>query len=621
MRVDAYNGLIWEYYGSNNDSALYYGNQSIQLAKKIGYKKGLSNAHRYTGNVYELMTNYAKALYHQQLSLEIAEEIQFKPAIASSLSNIGSVYERIGDYKKALDFLERSLQLCVELDQKEGIAAVYGNIGNIYYNIKAYSKSLECYEKSLEINEQLQNPYGIAVSLGNIGNIYIDKKEFSKGAEYHERSLELRKQIGHRQGMASSMASLGICYFRMGDIAKAKNYFAEATVIANEIHDIISGMKAAKGLYEIHKEKSEFKDALFYHEEYFRLNDSIFSANRNEEMNNLRTKFALDQQQKELDRIAEQEKLKLQAKADADHQQQQMIIYFSIAALLIVLVFSAFLYNRFSITKRQKKIIEQQKSLVEEKNKQITDSINYAKRIQTAILPGEGDLQNLFRDSFLLFMPKDIVSGDFYWMSKIDKNRTIIATADSTGHGVPGGFMSMLGTSFLNEIVNEKGIHQPSSILNALREKIMHALKQHGQAGENKDGMDIVVCLYDQENHQLHYAAANNNFYLIRNNSITELKADKMPIGYFTEQQDPFNGSSIALEKGDMIVTFTDGYADQFGGPNGKKFKYSQFEELLLQISNEPSHVQRKRLEKTISEWKGDLEQIDDICVIGIKYT
>jgi serine phosphatase RsbU (regulator of sigma subunit) len=258
---------------------------------------------------------------------------------------------------------------------------------------------------------------------------------------------------------------------------------------------------------------------------------------------------------------------------------------------------------------------------VEEKNKQITDSINYAQRIQSALLPGEEDVRKIIPESFLLFMPKDIVSGDFFWISRPDENTIVFATADCTGHGVPGGFMSMLGTSFLNEIINEKGLRSPAKILDALRDKIIVALKQQGHTQENKDGMDIVLCLLDKASGNMTYAAANNNFYLLRNGKLTEHEADKMPIGYYHDQVKPFREHTIALQPGDCVYTFTDGYADQFGGPNGKKFKYAQLEELILSQAQVSPLVQKEIFYTSIRHWQGELEQVDDICLFAFRYS
>ncbi len=288
--------------------------------------------------------------------------------------------------------------------------------------------------------------------------------------------------------------------------------------------------------------------------------------------------------------------------------------------------------------------IEDQRKILEEKNHEITDSINYAKKIQDALIPSETEFTSHFKEAFVLFKPKDIVSGDFYWISK-KENKVFYATADCTGHGVPGGFMTMLGISFLDEIVNEKNIDAPNEILNLLREKIIGTLKQTGTAGESKDGMDIALCCLDTDTNILHYAAANNSVYVLspfgglaptgggvaqatgevdgkKNQStnefvLKEYKPDKQPCGFHHEPK-PFTVQHIKLQTGDCIYTFSDGYADQFGGDKGKKFKYKKLEELLIS-SHKDFKAQKKLLDETFDGWKGGLEQVDDILLIGIR--
>lgn len=256
--------------------------------------------------------------------------------------------------------------------------------------------------------------------------------------------------------------------------------------------------------------------------------------------------------------------------------------------------------------------------IIEEKNKEITDSINYAKRIQTAILPSENDFISLFKDAFILFKPKDIVSGDFYWITK-KQNYIFYATADCTGHGVPGGFMSMLGCSFLNEIIVEKNIDEPAEILNQLRDRVISSLKQSDLVGENKDGMDIVLIRIDIQRNELTHASANNEFYIIRDKEMLFFKPNKQPIGFYNSEMVPFNQHIFQLKEGDCIYTFTDGYADQFGGEKGKKLKYKNLESILLQNHLHSFSEQNKIYDSFIESWKGDLEQNDDICVIGIR--
>jgi transcriptional regulator with GAF, ATPase, and Fis domain len=263
--------------------------------------------------------------------------------------------------------------------------------------------------------------------------------------------------------------------------------------------------------------------------------------------------------------------------------------------------------------------VVKQKEIIEEKNKHITDSIIYAKRIQQAILPPEEVVTSHLKNAFVLYKPKDIVSGDFYWIERKD-NKILFAVVDCTGHGVPGAFMSIIGFNGLNQIVNEYHITQPAEILNQLNKIISKTLKQRAEDSKIRDGMDISVCCIDLQKNTLEYAGANNPIFIIRNNEVLEINADKQPIGNFVgENEFKFTNKELQLYANDKLYLFSDGYADQFGGPKGKKLKYSNFRQLLLDNHEKPMHIQKQMLDFMFEEWKGDLEQIDDVCVIGVK--
>lgn len=266
---------------------------------------------------------------------------------------------------------------------------------------------------------------------------------------------------------------------------------------------------------------------------------------------------------------------------------------------------------------RQKDEILIKNTVLEIQKREIEDSIRYARRIQSAVIPSEKDCINLLTDAFVLFRPLNIVSGDFYWISQVG-NKIIFTAADCTGHGVPGAFMSMLGVAFLNEIVNKDKITEPDLILNNLRAKVIQALQQQGISGEARDGMDIAIVTIDKTENKLAYAGAYNPLIMIHNGEIIETAGDKMPIGIY-ENMAPFQRHELDINTGDVFYMSSDGYEDQFGGPDGKKFKAKQFKQLLLEIHNQPMEKQKEILEKRFEEWKGDLPQIDDVVVIGLK--
>ncbi|HIA35624.1 MAG TPA: hypothetical protein EYN89_02545, partial [Flavobacteriales bacterium] len=304
------------------------------------------------------------------------------------------------------------------------------------------------------------------------------------------------------------------------------------------------------------------------------------------------------------------------------------------AYIAYVLSFIGFVYAAITVSTRGlQQIIKEktadivaQKEEIEEKNKDITDSINYAQKIQEAILPSDEDIRAHLPESFVLFKPKDIVSGDFYWFSERD-GKAILTAADCTGHGVPGAFMSMIGNSLLNEIVNEQGVTQPAQIIQLLKMAVIKSLKQTGEAGTQKDGMDIAMVAFDTEKMKLEFAGAYNPLFRIRNGELEETRADRMPIGIYSDDGGKvFTNYPMDMEKGDMYFFFTDGFVDQFGGPKGKKFMNKRFKSLLMDIHLQPMEEQKTKLDEVIEDWKANIdgygnhyEQMDDILIIGVR--
>jgi serine phosphatase RsbU (regulator of sigma subunit) len=287
------------------------------------------------------------------------------------------------------------------------------------------------------------------------------------------------------------------------------------------------------------------------------------------------------------------------------------------SALNLVQKINEIRFQKTEIEKTHKELLEQTEKIAQQR-KDILDDIRYSLRIQKAIFPTKATLHELLHDFFILNMPRNIVSGDFYWAAKTN-NSYVIAVADCTGHGISGAFMTMAGIAFLNEILNRKSILDPAAILYELRLLVMNLLKQKGEEGEAADGMDITLIIFDEAKNKLRFAGANNPVYIIRNGELFTHKGDRMPIGIHLKFDKPFTNQDIPLQKGDMIYMFTDGYADQFGGPKNKKFRYKQFQELLLQIHNKPLNKQKEVLSRTIVDWMGDNEQIDDILILGFK--
>jgi len=314
--------------------------------------------------------------------------------------------------------------------------------------------------------------------------------------------------------------------------------------------------------------------------------------------------------------------------------KKQRIIIFSVIGFLLLSITSAFLiYNRLKVIRNQRNIISEQKLTVDEKNKNITDSINYARRIQNAILIPKDRIYESLKDCFILYKPRDIVSGDFYWFADIG-HESILAIVDCTGHGVPGAFMSMIGNDLLNQIVHEKKIYQPAEILNELHKGVRTVLRQHEEDSETKDGMDISISKVNLQLNEVEYSGAHNPMFIFRNNgnatngtpiypdipNLEVVKANKISIGGMVlDEERKFSNHKVILNAGDTIYFFTDGYIDQFGGDKNKRFKSKRFRNLLAEIQNNSMAEQETILSTTIEDWKGNFEQTDDITVTGIR--
>ncbi|TAL60701.1 MAG: tetratricopeptide repeat protein [Bacteroidetes bacterium] len=621
---------------SYNNIGLIYKNQdnypdalknhfaSLKIREEIGNKKGIAMSYNNIGIIYLNQGNYSDALKNFFASLKIKEEIGDKKGAASSYNNIGLIYKNQGNYPDALKNFFTSLQIEEEIGNKSGIAMSYNNIGIIYLNQGNYSDALKNFFASLKIREEIGDKLGIAMSYNNIGLIYLDQGNYPDALKNFFASLKIKEEIGDKKGIVASYNNIGSIFTAQKKFKEAEQHLSKARDLAQELGHKIYLRDAYKGLSELDSAMGNYKSEIINYKLYIFYRDSL--DNDETRKTTIQQSMTYEFEKKEAATKSEQDKKDLLA---AEESRREKVIRYSVSGgLLLVIVFSGFIFRSLHTTRKQKNIIEvqktevekamyvikEQKQIVEEKSKEITDSIVYAKRIQYALLASDSYLKkHLAKDYFVLFKPKDIVSGDFYWATK-KGNKFYLAVCDSTGHGVPGAFMCLLNISFLNEAINEKQIEHPNEIFNYVRKRLIQNISQDGA----QDGMDGILVCFDKDNNSITYAAANNAPVLIGNNEPQHLDLDKMPIGK-GEKQDSFTIHPISFTQGDMLYLYTDGYADQFGGPKGKKFKYKQLEEKLLAINDKPMNEQKNILEKTFEEWKGNLEQVDDVLVIGIK--
>lgn len=601
VRLEAFREICMHgYLQTNPDSASYYADKLYAMAEKLHSRKYQAAAWNVKGASYSLRGDNKHAIDYFTRSLKIMEELNDQKGIASCLNNIGVVYDEQENYEKAKEYYLRALTIHKKLDDQSAQALSYSNLGNIYRNLKDYPKSINYHQQAIKIYQSLHDDYSLGISFHFIGVTYFDMGNNDKALEYNEKSIPYYEKSENYPGLPEVYNIMGKIYERKGDQQKAIQYNQRALDLSKKIGVVAAIRESSKSLYQNYKKLGNYDDALEMHELYIAMRDSVKNEESQQELIRQELSYKFEKQQA----VAE----------ERERQQGNIIIAIGIGSIL-VLIFAFMAINRLRIANKQKLVIEHQKNLVEEKQKEILDSILYAKRLQDAILPSLSLFREHFPESFIFYKPKDIVAGDFYWMEKYE-DLILVAVADCTGHGVPGAMVSVVCSTALNRTVLEFGITEPGKILDKTREIVLETFTKSYQ--DVKDGMDISLVSINTKTLEIKWAGANNPLWYISDNEWNSITADKQPIGRSFDPH-PFQTHILQLKKGDVLFLFTDGYADQFGGEKGKKFKYKPLQEMLKNNSPLPMSTQEDLLEATFEEWKGEMEQVDDVCIMGIR--
>ncbi len=637
---------VAHFYLSEYIEAINYMRESLALRKELGANDAsLGPSINVIGAAYIKLGDYSAAIESFSQSLVISELNEDSSRVASALNNIGLVYGYQKNYQKALEYHHKSRGIKSALNNLKGVASSENNIGLVYEKMKQPKKALEHYQKSYDIRTEINDSLGMGLTLNNIGIVLVEQREWDKAQEYFEKSLEIKKRVKDKEGIGKSIFSLADLEYQRGNVSLAMEKGLHALKIAREIENAQSIKDASGLLYKCYKKIGKPQLALDMYELHISTKDTLSSRDAEKEVINqeYKRKYLIQaatdsirneetKKLKEAELLAErQQRLAEKKEHDLERKREKQQAYFLYAMLGMALLFGVFIFQRFRVSQKQRAVIEKQKEQVdsaydqlEEKNTEILDSINYAKRIQTAILPPDRLVKQYLADSFILYKPKDIVAGDFYWMEP-QKDRILFAAADCTGHGVPGAMVSVVCNNGLNRATREFGLTDPGQILDKTRELVIAEFEKSEE--EVKDGMDIALCSLEQsslEGNTLKYAGANNPLWIIRKGTseIEEIKANKQPIGKYADPK-PYTTHSVELQKGDTVYIFSDGYADQFGGDKGKKFKAANFKKLLLSIQNETIERQKELIDQAFEDWKDaggqPIEQLDDVCVIGLR--
>jgi serine phosphatase RsbU (regulator of sigma subunit) len=654
--IDAYNELTWPIYSYDRpDSSIYFGKKAIELATKINDTRRLSVAHRRIGITYTNTGDTKTSIEHQQESYDLSEKINYKKGMQLALNNIGVAYLNNELLNKALPYFLRSLKIVEETKNFSSVASLYYNCALIYRRTGNFEKSKEFLFKAKHFSELKRDTDMIVLCNSNLSTVYRNMNKIDSARYFSDEAKKYLSEQSKTNTKFGYYLNEGLLYVQTGNHKKALDVFLntrpyamvasdEITLlinIAEEYDKLNNGDKAlyyfnqaydlgkktktynnltylsyaiAK-IYESKKDYKKFAEMIHLHLDYKDSNEKYIKVQQ------------IQQQQLEFDyerkhvadslRFEHKERLKnveLEV-AEAKLTKEKSFLAMLVVILVIIVLFSVFIFNRFMLTSKQKKIIEGQKQIVELKNHEILDSINYAKRLQTAILPQISDIKKeLTLD--ILYLPKDIIGGDFYFFEKYN-GHTFFAVCDCTGHGIPGALMSVVCHNALQKSIREFGLTEPGLILTKTRQIVIESLNATHQ--NIKDGMDCSLIVINDTTKKIQWAGANNHVWILNNKEIIEVKADKQPVAFY-ENAKEFTTHHITAEPGSFLYLFTDGYGDQFGGMKGKKYKNKSLKEFLISICHEPVEKQVELLQKNFLSWKNELDQVDDVAITAIRF-
>jgi len=658
----AYKNLGGILYLTNDyPNAFLYYDSSLTYYTQINDSLGISKITRNMGSVMHQQGNYDEAVEYFLKSLDIRKAMADEVAVADIYNALGLVFSEQGDamFEKALENYSEALLTYQLIGDTTGQAESYNRIGGLYLNKKIpdIDSAIFYFNKFLEFANYLDNKRFIAQAKEGLALI---AKSNGNIADAETKFLECEKiwiELGNNFSLSSVYNNLGELYYRQPNYEKALKYTLSANAISLSNDFPVIRQQSDTSLMKIYEKLGDNAKALYYAKDYIYLTDSLQGEEMKQAITRMEVKHEFEKKMQEQEQIQE----KLNIEHDAQLKRQRIISVFILIGLVLMLGVVVLIFRSYKQKQKANQLLESknkeisyknemlhqqneeieaqrdeiekqrdtvigQKDEIEKQKQNITDSIIYAKRIQAALLPPNEFINELFPNNFIIFKPRDIVSGDFYWGAQ-KENMSIITVADCTGHGVPGAFMSMLGISFLNEIVNsiEKDKLNAGLILTELRSYVKKSLRQTGKDNEAKDGMDISLCVFDYNKKVVHFSGAHNPLIQISKGELIHHKADRMPIGIYVKEKENFENTEIELIKDDYFYMFSDGFVDQFGGRDGKKFMIKNFKELLFENVSKSMEEQKDVIIKSFDNWLHDenlthkFEQIDDVCIIGLQ--
>lgn len=568
------------------------------------------------GNLYLETGNYYRALEAFQNAIKLFEAENSYSGVNSARANIGNTYYYMGNLDKALDYYKKAIEDYKKIKdvkpETEGkLANLYNNLGIIYASKNDYLYGKIYFDLALNIWHKQKDTISIAYIFNNYASVYMEQNKTDSAFHYFNKALAIKLKHGNQSDAVDAYNNLCDFYLRTNKYDKALEMAKLAESYLNKVDFTSDNKVTYTNLSNLYSKTGDIKNELKYIKLLSLVKDTLDKRSESDNISRLELKNEFDKIHL-ADSLRNQEEIRMK---DLKISQKKNQSYFLIIALFLTVAILVLIYSRFKVTSKQKKIIEEQKEIVEYKNKEITDSINYASRLQSAILPSENVFKEVFSECFILFKPKDIVSGDFYFFER-KGNDVFIAAADCTGHGVPGAMLSIACYNALQKAIFELNLNTTGTILDAVKDIVISNFNKSDN--QIKDGMDISLLKIDLANKQIQWTGANNRLIYVQNKYLNELKPDRKPVGV-SENDTPFTSQTIPYLEGTVFYLFTDGVTDQFGGPSHKKLTIAKFRQLIEDIKSRPLIEQSHYFKSELAEWQANYEQTDDITLLGIK--
>lgn len=610
---------------NSSDSNYFYSIQvadsALRIATKAKHAKAMLKCYNRIADIHWFHSNYSKAEEYYFKEYKLSDSMKYEAEHALSLYNLGWIYViQQGNFSK-ISYLRNSLAMRIKLKDTSSINRSLNSMANAYnkrfsstHDKKDFDSALFYFNMALAImKNKPKYTYSKAVAYGSLGALFETAKDYKTAYFYSNKSLELAQKCKDSSLIIFILFDKSAYLVKLDSNEKGLQLALKVNRLAANSHLEEHRINTLKVISDAKYKLKDYLGAYDFLLKFTALDDSIERVKQSNNLLQLENLSEMSKKENDLRNLTQEKEIQ-------ELKSKRKTIYISLLGLIgfVIVVVAYLLFRQNKLKQYTNTQLTEQNKIISEKKNEIEQSIEYAKGIQTSFLPDKELLDIFIPSNFIFYQPKDVVSGDFYWFqTSKNKKQILLACADSTGHGVPGALMSMVGINMLQQFCGTEKLNHPSTILKNLNNEIKNALKQNSEQSKQRDGMDIALIFLDLETKKLLFSSANRPLYIIRNKELLELKPTKCAIGGFTNYNQEFEEMEMELISGDFVVMTTDGYADQFGGENGKKLMTKKLKELLVKVSSHNSHEQYKLIKEAFNNWKGTYNQVDDVCIVS----